>query len=188
MEPTKGSTASGARTLSVTEVRDALMSIGEVLRAELSRLPAPVLPWHPARGEWCAKEVLGHLLEAEERGFAGRIRTMLAVEHPALARWDPDEVARARGDCGRELSELLDRFLAVRDASATLVATLTPDDLGRSGLHPVVGALRVQDLLHEWVHHDRNHLRQILANVQAFVWPAMGNAQRFSGSPPAGPS
>ena len=26
--------------------------------------------------------------------------------------------------------------------------------------------VRVGDLLHEWVHHDRNHLRQILANVQ----------------------
>jgi hypothetical protein len=38
----------------------------------------------------------------------------------------------------------------------------------------------VADLLHEWVHHDRNHLRQILASVQAFVWPHMANAQRFS--------
>lgn len=41
--------------------------------------------------------------------------------------------------------------------------------------------LRVRDLLQEWVHHDRNHVRQALANVQAYVWPAMGNTQRFSG-------
>jgi hypothetical protein len=32
------------------------------------------------------------------------------------------------------------------------------------------------------MHHDRNHLRQLLANVQAGVWPHMGNAQRFSDS------
>jgi hypothetical protein len=38
----------------------------------------------------------------------------------------------------------------------------------------------VDDVLHEWVHHDRNHLQQIMGNVQAFVWPALGNAQRFS--------
>jgi hypothetical protein len=43
-----------------------------------------------------------------------------------------------------------------------------------------VGRLTVRDLLYEWVHHDRNHLRQILANVQAFAWPHMGNARRFS--------
>jgi hypothetical protein len=30
------------------------------------------------------------------------------------------------------------------------------------------------------VFHDRNHIRQMLANVQAFAWPNMGNAQRFS--------
>jgi hypothetical protein len=33
--------------------------------------------------------------------------------------------------------------------------------------------------MHEWVHHDRNHLKQLLANVQARVWPEMGNARRF---------
>jgi hypothetical protein len=38
----------------------------------------------------------------------------------------------------------------------------------------------VSDLLHEWVHHDRNHFRQLLANVQAAAWPHMGNARRFS--------
>jgi hypothetical protein len=30
------------------------------------------------------------------------------------------------------------------------------------------------------VHHDRNHLKQILSNVQAYAWPHMGNAQKFS--------
>jgi hypothetical protein len=40
--------------------------------------------------------------------------------------------------------------------------------------HLKVGLLRVSDLLHEWVHHDRNHLRQIPANVQARAWPHMG--------------
>jgi hypothetical protein len=46
--------------------------------------------------------------------------------------------------------------------------------------HPDVGRLRVTDVMHEWVHHDANHDRQILANVQAAVWPHMGNARRFS--------
>ena len=53
-------------------------------------------------------------------------------------------------------------------------------DLARGGHHPTVGYLRVGDLLNEWIHHDRNHVRQILANVQAHVWPHMGNAQKFS--------
>jgi len=43
-----------------------------------------------------------------------------------------------------------------------------------------VGELTVADLLQEWVFHDRNHLKQILSNVQAYVWPHMGNAQKFT--------
>jgi hypothetical protein len=47
-------------------------------------------------------------------------------------------------------------------------------------VHPDVGELRIVDLLHEWLHHDRAHLAQALANVQAYVWPYMGNARKFS--------
>ena len=47
-------------------------------------------------------------------------------------------------------------------------------------MHPEVGLLRVDELLGEWVHHDRNHIRQLLAVTQARVWGQMGNARRFS--------
>jgi hypothetical protein len=158
-----------------------LRASAATLRGELTGLSPALLTWHPAPGEWCAKEVLGHLIEAEQLGFAGRIRQILAApEAPRFAAWDPAEVARARRDCERALDGLLGQFGALRDASVSLVESLQTADLGRGGQHPSVGHLRIGDLLHEWVHHDRNHLRQILANVQAFVWPHMGNAQRFS--------
>ena len=78
------------------------------------------------------------------------------------------------------LPQLLAEFSGRRTAGAALVETLTATDLGRGGDHPEVGFLTVNDLLHEWIHHDANHLRQMLANVQTYTWPQMGNAQRFS--------
>jgi hypothetical protein len=57
---------------------------------------------------------------------------------------------------------------------------MQPADMGRVGIHPHVGALRVDELLGEWVHHDRNHVRQLLAVTQSRVWGQMGNARRFS--------
>ena len=39
--------------------------------------------------------------------------------------------------------------------------------------------LAVGDLVGEWVHHDRNHVKQILAVTQARVWDQMGAARRF---------
>jgi hypothetical protein len=136
--------------------------------------------WHPAEGEWCVNEVLGHILEAERRGFNGRIRTILAEDDPTFEGWDQRGVAAARRDCERDPAELLAEFLDIRGDSVALVRSLGAADLGRSGVHGVVGRVSVADLAAEWVHHDRNHVRQMLANTQARVWAQMGNAQRFS--------
>ena len=166
--------------LSPSATVELLWAASAIIRAELSAQPPAVLAWHPAPSEWCAKEVLGHLIESERRGFAGRIRIILASDRPALEGWDQDVVARDRKDCDREWAELREEFAGLRADSAALVAGLEPADLARGGQHPKVGFLTVADLLHEWVHHDRNHIRQMLANVQAAVWPHMGAAQRFS--------
>lgn len=170
------------RPLVPAEVAPLLEAAMTTLEAELRALPDRVAGWHPAPGEWCAKEVVGHLIEAERRGFAGRIRILLASHDPALETWDQDGVARARADCARPIATLLDELAALRRDSAALVRGLDAGALQRGGRHPRVGVLRIGDLLQEWVHHDRNHVRQALANVQAFVWPAMGNAQKFSGA------
>jgi len=162
------------------EVAAALRATLAALHAECAGVSAPVLRWHPAPGEWCVLEVLGHLIEAEERGFAGRVRILLAETDPLFRAWDQDAVARARRDCERDPAAVLGEWVRLREASAALVETLRSEDLPRAGRHPHVGRLSIADVLAEWVHHDRNHQRQILANVQAYVWPHMGNAQRFS--------
>ena len=159
-----------------------LRAAGAMIRVELGALPPAALAWHPASGEWCILEVLGHLIEAEQRGFAGRVRQLLAEERPRFQAWDQAAVAGVRRDCGRDPQALVEEFGRLREASVALVAGLREADLARGGDHPTVGYLRVVDLLHEWVYHDRDHLRQILANVQALAWPHLGNAQRFSQS------
>ena len=166
--------------LTPTAVAPFLRATIATLTAEVDALSASVLAWHPAPGEWCVNEVLGHLIETERRGFAGRIRIILAGQEPQLVRWDQNTVAAARRDCQRDTRTLLGELATMRQDSLRLVEGLSAADLVRGGHHPMVGYLRVGDLLNEWIHHDRNHIRQILANVQAYVWPHMGNAQKFS--------
>lgn len=72
-------------------------------------------------------------------------------------------------------------FMGLRHDYVTMVRGLKPADLDKSGVHPKVGVLRVRDLLHEWVHHDRSHTRQLLNVQQERVYPNMGNSQRFVG-------
>ena len=172
-----------APALDAAAIAALLAATAATVAEELRALGADA-GWRPAAGEWSASECVGHLIEAERRGFAGRIRTILAAPvgggPTMLAGWDPPAVAAARRDHERPPGELVDEFVALRTDSVVLVRGLTDDDLGRSGRHPQVGELRVGELIGEWVHHDRNHVRQMLAVTQARVWDQMGNSQRFS--------
>jgi hypothetical protein len=55
-----------------------------------------------------------------------------------------------------------------------------PDDLARAGMHPKVGRLSIAEIAAEWVHHDRNHVRQLLEIGQEIAWSAMGSARKFT--------
>jgi hypothetical protein len=150
------------------------------MQALVANSPRELLAWQPAPGEWCILEVIGHLVETEERGFGGRIRALMTEERPRFSGWNPDAVAVARADATRDPAEVLAEFTARREANIAMLEGLSPDILERGGDHPQVGELTGRDLLQEWVYHDGNHLRQMMANLQAYNWPHMGNAQRFS--------
>jgi hypothetical protein len=162
------------------EVAAVLEVSGNAYSDLLKALPEEVATWKPAPDEWCVNECVGHIVEAERRGFAGRIRSILDEEEPTFQTWDQPAIAAARRDCAKAPGELLAEFEPLRRASVDLVRSLDDGQLDRGGIHPTVGRLTIRDLLHEWIHHEGNHLRQGYANVQAYVWPDMGNAQRFS--------
>ena len=162
------------------EVADVLETSGQAFASLLRGLTPEVASWRPAPEEWCVNECVGHIIESEKRGFAGRIHIILDADEPHLETWDQPGVAKARRDCEKRPQQMLDEFEPLRRDSLSLVRSLGPDHLRRGGIHPTVARLTVEDLLHEWIHHDANHLKQAYANVQAYVWPHMGNAQRFS--------
>lgn len=173
-------TGDAVQALDIATVAALLQSGATQIEAELRALAPDLAGWHPGPGEWCVKEAVGHIVEAERRGFAGRIRLFLHDPAPHIEPWDPEAVAQARHDCARPSGDVLAEFLAVRADSIALVRSLTPADLDRGGEHPQVGYLCVRDLLHEWVHHDRNHIKQMLSVMQSYAWPSMGNTRRFS--------
>jgi hypothetical protein len=173
---------SGTEPVATQRIAALLAASATTVAAELDAL-GPEGGWRPGPGEWSANECVGHLIEAEVRGFSGRIRQILGApaDAPAtLDRWDPPAVAEARQDHLRSGVDLAEEFVVVRATGIAFVRGLQPADLDRYGIHPEVGPLRVGELLGEWVHHDRNHIRQLLEVTQHRVWDQMGNARRFS--------
>lgn len=165
--------------LTPDEIAPLLAASVAALRAEVRALGERAR-WRPAEGEWSVNECIGHLIEADRRGFAGRIREILAGDQVVLRRWDPPEVAAARHDDEADPIALVESFAVARSEGIALVRSLSPADLARVGIHPVIGPLRVDEILAGWPFHDRNHVRQALAVSQSRLWPQMGANQRLS--------
>ena len=170
----------GLRPFTTDEIGRLLRASAAHITTELQALGDEWAAWRPAPGEWSANEALGHIIEADRRGFAGRITRILAHDGVHEHGWDQLAVAAERRDREKTVRQILDEFDAGRAAGLELVSSLRDEDLERHAVHDRVGRVTVRDLLHEWVFHDRNHVRQILANAQARAWPAMGNTRRFS--------
>ncbi len=179
-DPADVSAVEGLAPLTPAEVAGFLRAARDHIVTELTVLGDAGSRWRPAPEEWSANECLGHIIEADKRGFGGRIARILEQDGIAEVGWDQIAVAAARADNRRSVAAILSEFQAGRDAGIGLVERLRPEELDRTAIHDRVGVVTIRDLLHEWVFHDRNHLRQILANSQARAWPAMGNARRFS--------
>lgn len=165
--------------LDLPEITGVLQSTPILLQQLVAVLPNRVVVWHPSDGKWCVKEIVGHLIEEDKRDFVDRIRFMLDQDEPRLSVNDQDGVARKRNDCSKDLPDLLDEFSAVRSSSASFVSALKEPELSRGGVHPEIGRISVRNLLNEWIYHDLNHIRQIDANVQRFLWNHLGNMQQF---------
>jgi hypothetical protein len=168
-----------SRRLTLPQITALLRATPQTLQNELKTLDQAALRWRPAAQEWSINEVIGHLIEADKNGFAGRIQAILAEEEPKLIAWDIAGTVARRRDWERDGFELIEELAAMRQENTRFIPQLTSEQLTRSGIHPSVGELQVVDLIFEWVHHDRNHIKQILSNVQAYIWPDLGNAQRF---------
>jgi len=166
--------------LTIAQVVTLLDTTVPILQREVAALPVAITQLRPAPGEWSVNEVIGHLIETEERGFGGRIARIVARDGYLCQAWDPDQVARDRHDQEKATTTLLTELAERRSKNLHLVQALAPAQLMRTAIHPVVGPLSVNELLHEWVFHDRNHIKQILTNVQSWLWPTMGNTQRFT--------
>ena len=78
-----------APTSAITPAQAAQMLAATLpmLKAEVMALPNEMLVDRPSPGEWSINEVIGHLIETEERGFAGRMQRMLAQENYILCSY-----------------------------------------------------------------------------------------------------
>ncbi len=117
--------------------------------------------WRPGPEEWSAKEIVGHLADAE-RVFTYRALCFARNDPTPLPGMDPDGFMTAVDFAGRALADVVEEFVAVRRASVALLRSLDAAAWTRSGVadgNPVsVRALAYIVAGHE-LHHAKDFPR-----------------------------
>lgn len=120
-------------------------------------------------GTWSPFDVLGHLVHGERTDWIPRARHILAGDARPFEPFD--RTAMLAESRGKGLDELLATFAKLRAENLAELRTmrLSLADLERTGQHPELGAVTLQQLLATWVVHDLDHVGQI-ARVMAKVY------------------
>lgn len=159
--------------------REAVALMGStpaMLKSLLAAFPAGWLDQRPAAEEWSAREILAHLLNVEAL-LSARVESMIAAEGSPITRH-----AAAPSE-GLDAFALLARWGRARARSLRRLRELTPDDLQHGAELPRWGLITVEQQVCEWAYHDVEHLRQLLANLEASLYPSIGGFQGLYAPP-----
>ena len=114
----------------------------------------------PAEGEWSARDVIGHLADAE-LAYSMRLRLIVAQDRPRLTWYDEEAWVERFGSLDEDARVTLARWRALRDANVRLLESLADEEWERGGIHDTDGMLTVETIAKRMVAHDRTHLDQI---------------------------
>lgn len=148
------------------ELIDSLSKLPVLLPAVLNGADTEAARFRPAEGEWSTVEVIGHLIDVEERALT-RIALILEQHNPELTPYDPDAMVRELGYQQQDLATLVDRLLALRAERLQVLRALTPEQRARAGFVPGRGDTPLTAITVHLCWHDTTHLAQIVEALSA---------------------
>lgn len=150
------------------------------LNSLLRHLPNEWVSSSEGPESWSPFDVVGHLIHGEETDWIPRARIIL--EHGESRTFEPfDRHAMFEKSKGKSLGDLLDRFEQLRGESLQELEgmNLSPEVLGKRGMHPELGVVTLSQLLSTWVVHDLGHIGQIVRVMAKQYKEAVGVWQAY---------
>ena len=177
---------------SLVEGVEVLLATPASLRAVTAGVAPAALRFREEKSAWTIIEVVSHMTDGEVVDWLPRIEIILS-DHPdkEFAPFDRrGGFTRYKGWGLRDLLEEFDR-LRRQNVERLLSFRLKPEALDRTGVHPELGVVTLEQLLACWVTHDCAHLAQI-ARIQtryfgasAGPWKAYFSLLKGRGGPQA---
>lgn len=142
----------------------ALAAFPAQLAAHFALFPAAARHWTPPSWDGVPSEPLTateqvcHVRDIEIDGYHVRIRRTLSEDDPLLASLDTDRLARERRYGEDDPMAALAAFARAREETLAMLASITPEQLGRRARFEGYGPLSFKSLIHYLCSHDQQHL------------------------------
>ncbi len=131
-------------------------SIGE-LYTQFSNLQERDLRWRPGPGEWCLKDIAGHLRDCEQL-YRRQLDLISRETDPPLPHESTEVLPQENNYREQSLRRLLGEYEEAREDTFWLLRMLDEDDWQRAGIHPYRGRVTVTDIAREMHEHDLEFL------------------------------
>lgn len=147
----------------LNEAVEILERTPRTLEVFLSGLSDGWLECNEGTDTWNAKEVVGHLIEAEISDWMPRLNIILQEGENQLFP-SFDRFAHLQKNLHLSIDEKLMEFQMLRKQNIQrLMEAVDPiEQLELTGLHPDFGTVKLRELLATWVVHDLTHISQIV--------------------------
>jgi hypothetical protein len=138
-------------------IEQALPRLLAISDAQASQVPAP--------GKWCAKEVIGHLLDSANNNLARFVR-LQTTDHLHFEGYEQEAWVQAQGYADTDWHELLELWARCNRHIARVMDRV-PNDAAHQPLGstyaplPADGIPTLDWLMRDYVEHIKHHLRQI---------------------------
>src|ERR1043165_9360525 len=141
--------------LELEHAQDVLRRTPSTLKLLLHDLPEAWLMTNEGPDTWSPYDVVGHLIHGEETDWIPRAKMILANGESRPFTPFNREAMFEKSE-GKSINELLNTFAQMRAESLRQLdeLNLTPEMLGKRGLHPELGPVTLSQLLATWAAPD----------------------------------
>ncbi|ALC81965.1 MULTISPECIES: DinB family protein [Bacillus] len=135
----------------------------QTLEYFLSGLSDGWLECNEGEGTWNVSEVIDHLIEGEKTNWIPRLEFILQ-EGDSKPFTPFDRYSHLNNRAVRSIEQKLLEFNTIRSQNITKLKGLIEPGLHLelTGSHPVLGVVKLRELLSTWVVHDLTHISQIV--------------------------
>ena len=136
------------------------------LEAAVRDLTSEQLTTHYLANEWTVAQNVHHVADSHMNSFI-RTKLILTEDHPALKPYNQDRWA-VRADADHTALEMSLQLLKGLHARwVLLLESLSEDEWLRSGVHPEIGEVTLEDQLRIYSAHGEGHIAQINKTLAA---------------------